>query len=41
MARHAMHLIALWDGQSPGTRHMIQIASDAHLAVRVVNTPRR
>lgn len=38
MAWHATHLIAFWDGESPGTRHMIQTAKDAQLAVRVVNT---
>lgn len=38
MAWYATHLITFRDGQSPGTRHMIQSAMAAQLAVRVVNT---
>lgn len=36
MAQNADALVAFWDGQSPGTRHMIQIAEDRGLAVRVI-----
>lgn len=37
MADNADALIAFWDGQSPGTRHMIEIARERNLAVRVIN----
>ena len=36
MADNANALIAFWDGKSPGTRHMIEIAHERHLAVRVI-----
>lgn len=29
-------LIAFWDGKSPGTRHMIEIAQDFHLTVHII-----
>jgi hypothetical protein len=32
----ASHLIAVWDGQSPGTRNMIDIARADALPVRVI-----
>ena len=35
MAVAAEALIAIWDGQSPGTRHMIQTAKDCGLRVFV------
>jgi hypothetical protein len=35
MARNADGLIALWDGQSPGTRHMIEVAKARGLQVFV------
>lgn len=35
MAFLSTHLIAFWDGQSPGTRNMIDIARSSGLAVRV------
>ncbi len=35
MARHADALIAVWDGQSPGTRHMIEVAKARGLRVFV------
>ncbi|UJJ60612.1 A1S_2505 family phage non-structural protein [Rhodanobacter denitrificans] len=38
MAWAASHLVAFWDGTSPGTRDMIETARDAALAVRVVAT---
>lgn len=36
MAWYGTHLIAFWDGQSPGTKHMIETAKRDGLAVRVV-----
>jgi len=36
MSFRASHLIALWDGQSPGTAGMIRIALDDGLATRVL-----
>lgn len=36
MARAATHLIAFWDGKSRGTKHMIDIARDHGLTVRVI-----
>lgn len=37
MADNAHALIAFWDGQSRGTKHMIDIAKAKGLAVRVIN----
>lgn len=37
MAKEAEALIAVWDGQSKGTEHMIRIAHDLGLTVFVVN----
>jgi len=37
MADNADALIAFWDGQSLGTRHMIDIARERNLVVRVIN----
>ena len=37
MADNADALIAFWDGESPGTRHMVDIARERNLAVRVIN----
>ena len=36
MADYATHLIALWDGVSRGTSHMIKLAKEKGLKVRVV-----
>lgn len=36
MAKNADALVAFWDGKSKGTKHMIDIAKDARLQVRVV-----
>lgn len=36
MANNADALIAFWDGKSPGTRHMIQIATSRQLQTRIV-----
>ncbi|UJJ60423.1 hypothetical protein [Rhodanobacter denitrificans] len=33
----ASHLVAFWDGESPGTRAMIGIARSDRLQVRVVS----
>lgn len=38
MAKNADALIAFWDGQSKGTKLMIDLAKDHGLAVRVINT---
>jgi len=39
MAGHADALLALWDGKSPGTRHMIDIATRKGLVVSVWRIP--
>ena len=36
MAENADALIAFWDGESKGTQHMIRLAQDKKLPVRVV-----
>ncbi len=36
MAEHAEGLIAFWDGESKGTKHMIELAEKEGLAVYVV-----
>ena len=36
MANHADALVAFWDGKSRGTKHMIDIAVDKGLKVRVI-----
>lgn len=36
MAVKADYLLALWDGKSPGTKHMIDIAKDHGLTIRIV-----
>jgi len=38
MAQNATHLLAIWDGHSRGTRHMIDIAKQAGLTVQVYRT---
>ena len=37
MAQHADALIAVWDGKSPGTRHMIRLAQARGLPVYVLS----
>jgi hypothetical protein len=37
MAKVATHLIAFWDGESRGTKHMINIAKELDLTIRVFN----
>ena len=39
MAQNADALIAIWDGKSPGTRHMIEAANAHGLRVFVVTAP--
>ena len=36
MAENADALIAFWDGKSKGTRHMIDIATERNLPIRVI-----
>lgn len=36
MAENANALIAFWDGQSKGTKHMIDIATEKNLPIRVI-----
>ena len=38
MAQYATHLVAFWDGQSKGTKHMVETAKHLGLKVRVVRT---
>lgn len=40
MAKNAEGLIAIWDGKSRGTMHMINIARDHNLRVFVYNSQR-
>lgn len=40
MAEYADALIAIWDGESRGTEHMINLANKAGLSVRVYRTDR-
>jgi hypothetical protein len=37
MAQHADALIAVWDGRSPGTKHMIEVAKARGLPVFVAS----
>ena len=37
MAKYSTHLIAFWDGKSKGTKHMIDLAKEEGLKVRIVN----
>jgi hypothetical protein len=37
MAQHADALIAIWDGRSPGTRHMIEVAKERGIPIFVVS----
>jgi hypothetical protein len=39
MAEYAEALVAFWDGQSRGTKHMIDLAEKAGLRVSVVHVP--
>lgn len=38
MASTATHLLAIWDGQSKGTKHMIDIARKLNIPVRIINS---
>ena len=35
MANHATHLLAAWDGQSKGTKHMIDLARKYDLVIKI------
>jgi len=37
MAKYATHLIAFWDGESRGTKHMIDLATKYNLRVRIID----
>jgi hypothetical protein len=37
MADEATHVLAMWDGESRGTKHMIDIATKKGLTLKVVN----
>lgn len=37
MAEYSSHLIALWDGKSKGTAHMINLAKEEGLEIRIIN----
>jgi hypothetical protein len=39
MADYADALVAFWDGESRGTKHMIDLADKAGLRVSIVNVP--
>ena len=41
MADNADALVAFWDGESPGTRHMIQTAKNSGLVVRVIHVKKQ
>jgi hypothetical protein len=36
MAEYATHCVCFWDGKSKGTKHMIDLAKELNLKVRVV-----
>lgn len=36
MSEYATHLIAFWDGHSKGTKHMIDLAREKGLKIRVI-----
>jgi len=38
MAKVATHAIIFWDGESRGTRHMINLCTDTGVKLRVINT---
>lgn len=38
MAKHSEALLAIWDGKSPGTKHMIEIATRCQLDIFVYRT---
>ncbi|MEG3880505.1 DUF2493 domain-containing protein [Microcoleus sp. herbarium7] len=38
MATYATHCIAFWDGRSSGTKHMIDLARQYNLELRVIKT---
>lgn len=36
MADYSTHLIALWDGKSKGTKHMVDLAKEKGLKIRII-----
>lgn len=36
MAEYATHCVCFWDGESKGTEHMIQLAKEYNLPIRVI-----
>ena len=38
MAQNSEALLAIWDGKSPGTKHMIEVANEMKLDVYVYRT---
>ncbi len=36
MAEYATHCVCFWDGESKGTQHMIQLAKEYNLPIRVI-----
>lgn len=36
MLEHADALVAFWDGESRGTKHMIDIATEAEIEIRII-----
>ena len=41
MAKNADALVAFWDGQSHGTKHMIEMAKKYKLDTRIIHYTRR
>lgn len=41
MATYATHCVAFWDGRSPGTKHMIDLAREYDLIMRVVTVEKQ
>lgn len=37
MAKYATHCVVFWDGESPGTKHMIDLAIAYGITLRIVN----
>jgi hypothetical protein len=38
MAEKATHLLAIWDGESKGTKHMIDIAKKLNIPTTIINS---
>jgi len=37
MAEYATHCVVFWDGESKGTKHMIDTAERYNILIRIVN----